>query len=256
MKKHVMDLEVRRVTELRPGYVELRLARTDGLMPEMVPGQFVQVRVDDSPATFLRRPISINNVEDDELWLLVHAVGDGTRWMASRQAGDTMNIIGPLGNGFDIASAGSRPLLVGGGVGTAPLLYLGRAMAERGIRPTFLLGGRSASDLMQLEHFEAIGDVLLTTEDGSDGERGFVTQHSVWQKQAFTGICTCGPKPMMVAVARMADSLHISCQASLENMMACGLGACLCCVEDTTDGHVCVCTEGPVFDTARLKFKV
>lgn len=252
MKKYVMDLVLTRITELRPGYVELRLARPDGKMPAMVPGQFFEVRIDDTPSKFLRRPISVNNVKDDELWLLVHAVGNGTQWIANRRLGDTLNVIGPLGNGFDMDAAGNRPLLVGGGVGTAPMLYLGQQFVRAGAKPIFLLGGRSASDLLQLEHFQALGEVLLTTEDGSAGETGFVTQHTVWKEARFTGICTCGPKPMMWAVARQAKAAGIGCQASLENMMACGLGACLCCVEKTVDGNLCVCKEGPVFDTSKL----
>ena len=224
-------------------------------LPAMLPGQFVEVRVDATPSVFLRRPISVNNVCDGELWLLVHAVGEGTRWLTSRRAGDVVNVLGPLGNGFDLNAAGARPLLVGGGVGTAPLLYLGRELLARGAQPTFILGGRTADDLMQLEEFERVGQVLLTTEDGSAGERGFVTQHSGWDSGPYTGICTCGPKPMMRAVAMRAKELGItSCQLSLENMMACGLGACLCCVEDTIDGNVCVCKEGPVFEAKRLKW--
>ena len=127
-------------------------------------------------------------------------------------------------------------------------------MAARGCQPTFLLGGRSVNDLLQLDHFRRFGEVCLTTEDGSAGERGFVTQHSLWQQASFDRICTCGPKPMMMAVARLAREKGIPCEASLENLMACGLGACLCCVEDTTEGNVCVCKEGPVFSTDKLKW--
>ena len=141
---------------------------------------------------------------------------------------------------------------VGGGVGVAPLLYLGHKIHEMGGVPTFLLGARSAHDLLEIDRFRAVGRVFLTTEDGSEGERGFVTNHSILAKEQFTRIATCGPKPMMVAVARMADKLGIACEASLENMMACGVGACLCCVEKTTEGNLCVCKEGPVFDTKRL----
>ena len=254
MRKHVLDMVVTRATELRPGYVELRLAVAGGELPAMAPGQFVQVRVDGEPATFLRRPISINNVADGELWLLIHAVGPGTRWLTARREGDVLNVVGPLGRGFDLNAAGKRPLLVGGGVGTAPLLLLGRQLKALGAQPTFILGARSAADLLQTDLFRQLGTVGLTTEDGSAGEQGFVTQHSAWQQGPYTSVCTCGPLPMMKAVARLARELQLSCQASLENMMACGLGACLCCVEDTVEGHVCVCTEGPVFETDKLKW--
>lgn len=257
MKKYVLDLLLKHISQPRPGYVVMQLTNPDGPLPEMFPGQFVEVRVDGSPSTFLRRPISINLVdrEANELWLLVHAVGEGTRALAALQEGALVNVVLPLGRGFTMpASSTERVLLVGGGVGTAPLLYMGQEMAARGCRPTFLLGGRSASDLLQLDHFRRFGEVCLTTEDGSAGERGFVTQHSLWQQASYDRICTCGPKPMMMAVARLAREKGIPCEASLENLMACGLGACLCCVEDTTEGNVCVCKEGPVFSTDKLKW--
>lgn len=263
MKKYMLDLVLRRITHLRSGYVLLQLSRPDGPLPAMLPGQFVEVRVDGSPTTFLRRPISINFVdrETNELWLLVHEVGDGTRALGRLQGGTFVNVVLPLGHGFTMpegpGASALHYLLVGGGVGTAPLLYLGQQLAERGVHVTFLLGGRTSADLLQLDLFSRYGEVFQTTEDGSAGERGFVTQHTLWNAAAaapFSRICTCGPKPMMVAVARLAREKGIPCEASLENLMACGLGACLCCVENTVDGHLCVCQEGPVFDTDRLKW--
>lgn len=254
MKKQIIDLTVRQTVHVHERYVLLKLTHEEPL-PEMLPGQFVEVRVDDVPSTFLRRPISIHFVdrEKNELWLLVAAVGDGTRRLARLQPGDTLNCVLPLGNGFTMPqSADERLLLVGGGVGVAPLLYMGAEMLQQGCEPTFLLGARSQKDLLMLDEFRKYGRVLVTTEDGSEGERGFVTNHSILAKEQFTRIATCGPKPMMVAVARMADKLGIACEASLENMMACGVGACLCCVEKTTEGNLCVCKEGPVFDTKRL----
>ena len=145
-------------------------------------------------------------------------------------------------------------LLVGGGVGIAPLLFMGEAMLQLGVRPTFLLGARSKSDLLRLDAYRACGTVYVTTEDGSEGEKGFVTQHSILQREKFDNIAVCGPKPMMMAMARYAREAQIPCEVSLENMMACGLGACLCCVEETKDGNVCVCKEGPVFDVEKLKW--
>lgn len=119
----------------------------------------------------------------------------------------------------------------------------------------FLLGGRTGDDLMQLDLFEQYGRVYVTTEDGSKGEKGFVTNHSILTKETFNSVSTCGPKPMMVAVARWAASTNTTCEVSLENLMACGLGACLCCVEKMADGHnLCVCKEGPVFNTNKLSW--
>ena len=254
MKKYLLDLRVKSVERIHERYVLIKLT-DDSPLPEMLPGQFVEIRVDGSPSTFLRRPISINFVdrEQNELWLLVAAVGDGTRRLASLQPGDMLNCLMPLGHGFTMpVSRDERFLLVGGGVGVAPLLYLGAEMRLLGVEPTFLLGARSAKDLLMLEIFKRYGRVCVTTEDGSEGERGFVTQHSILQKEHFSRIATCGPTPMMKAVARYARQADIECEASLENLMACGLGACLCCVEKTTDGNLCVCKEGPVFNIRKL----
>lgn len=163
----------------------------------------------------------------------------------------------PLGNCFTMPEkASDKLLLVGGGVGTAPMLYLGEQLAKKGCKPTFLLGARSDKDLLQLEQFAAYGEVYTTTEDGSHGEKGYVTQHSILNKVCFEQIYTCGPKPMMMAVAKYAKSKGISCEVSLENMMACGIGACLCCAENTTEGHLCVCKEGPVFNINKLLWQI
>ena len=253
MKKYILDLLVKSVENVGGRYSLLKLTGDEPL-PEMVPGQFVEVRVDDSPNTFLRRPISINFLdrEANELWLLVAAIGDGTRRLASLKPGAVLNCVLPLGNGFTMPSdASKRLLLVGGGVGVAPLLYMGAEMARNGIEPTFLLGARSSKDLLEIDLFERFGRVCITTEDGSVGEKGFVTNHSVLAER-FDMIATCGPQPMMVAVSQYAYKAGVECEASLENMMACGLGACLCCVEKTTEGNLCVCKEGPVLNIKKL----
>lgn len=260
MKKIVSDLLVTEAVLLREDYVLLKLTADRDELPEVVPGQFVEVRVDNSPSTFLRRPISINFVipEKKEIWLLVHAVGDGTRKMAKLKAGDRLNCMLPLGRGFSLPEGeGKRVLLVGGGVGTAPLLYYGKCLKKAGHQPVFLLGGRSAVDILQVEMFEAYGPVYITTEDASRGEKGFVTNHSVLSSEHFDAIASCGPKPMMKAVAAFAADNNVNCEVSLENMMACGLGACLCCVEKDKDGHnVCVCKEGPVFNIKQLQWQI
>ena len=256
MKKYILDLTVRSVEHISPKHVLIRLTDEQPL-PDMVPGQFVEVRVDGSATTFLRRPISVNFVDRvaNELWLMVAMVGDGTKTLGRLQVGDKLNCVLPLGNGFSCQNAEAalhKVLLVGGGVGVAPLLYLGAQIKEQGGEPTFLLGGRTANDLLMLDEFKKYGRVCVTTEDGSEGERGFVTNHSLLQQERFGMIYTCGPTPMMKAVACYAKERGIACEASLENLMACGLGACLCCVEKTVDGNLCVCKDGPVFDVQRL----
>lgn len=258
MKKYILDLTVNSVEALSDKHVLIKLT-DDKPLPEMLPGQFVEVRVDNSPSTFLRRPISINNVDYDhnELWLLVAAVGDGTRQLQKLQKGDRLNCMMPLGNSFTMPTECSeRVLLVGGGVGVAPLLYFGKRIKAMGGEPTFLLGARSAKDVLERELFEQVGRVLITTEDGSEGEKGFVTNHSVLAQEHFDRISTCGPKPMMMAVARYAFKNDIECEVSLENKMACGVGACLCCVEKTVEGNKCVCKEGPVMNIKKLTWQI
>lgn len=258
MKKFILDLTVNSVEALSDKHVLIKLT-DDKPLPEMLPGQFVEVRVDNSPSTFLRRPISINNVDYDrnELWLLVAAVGDGTRQLQKLQKGDRLNCMLPLGNSFTMPTDSTQKvLLVGGGVGVAPLLYFGKRIKEMGGEPTFLLGARSAKDVLERELFKQVGRVLITTEDGSEGEKGFVTNHSVLAQEHFDRISTCGPKPMMMAVARYAFKNDIECEVSLENKMACGVGACLCCVEKTVEGNKCVCKEGPVMNIKKLTWQI
>lgn len=254
MKKYCLDLTVTSVEPLSEKHVLLRLTHDEPL-PKMLPGQFVEVRIDHSPTTFLRRPISIHFVDrtHNEMWLLVAAIGDGTRQLACLSINDKLNCLLPLGNSFSGSSNKVRNiLLVGGGVGVAPLLWQGQRLKDEGAHPSFLLGAKTDAELLEVNRFEDIGPTYFTTEDGTAGERGFVTNHSVLQHEHFDLIQTCGPKPMMQAVARFARESKTPCEASLENMMACGLGACLCCVEKTTEGNLRVCEDGPVFNIQKL----
>ena len=258
MAKYASDMRIMENKSLNSNYFLLKLT-SDTRLPDMRPGQFVEVRVDGSPDTFLRRPLSIHFVdrEANELWLLIQQVGAGTRRLATCKVGDTINLLMPLGNGFTIPdkSHDLRLLLIGGGVGVAPLLFLGYELKCAGFRPEFLLGAKQKDELVQLSDFQQQGTVYTTTEDGSSGEKGFVTDHAVLQDNMYDFIYTCGPKPMMVAIAGYAASRGIQCEVSLENTMACGIGACLCCVEMTNDGHKCVCTDGPVFNINELTWQ-
>ena len=251
----VLDFTVRSNEALNDHNHLIKVApASNEILPEMHPGQFVQILVDNSPHVFLRRPISINFVdkEKNEIWLLIQKVGEGTEKICSIPAGGIINLISPLGNSFTLPERNGRYLLVGGGVGTAPMLFLGKRMKEVGIEPDFLLGGRSAEDILQRADFERYGSLYCTTEDGSLGETGFVTHHSVLKEKKYDFIYTCGPRPMMVAVAKYAHEHGVGCEVSLENLMACGFGACLCCVEKTVRGNICTCTEGPVFNIKEL----
>ena len=253
-KKRITDFKLSEKKDFGNA-VMLRLRSSEPL-PDIAPGQFAQVQVVDSPTTYLRRPISIHDVDFDrhEISLLIQKVGEGTRHLAALECGETVNMVYPLGHGYTIPEEKEKVLLVGGGVGIAPLFYFAKVLKEKDIRPAMLLCGKTKTDLPRLEEYQKVGDVYVTTEDGSCGEKGITTAHSLWKEQQFDRIYVCGPKRMMHAVADIAKERGIDCEVSLENLMACGLGACLCCVEDTVDSHVCVCKEGPVFNTRRLKW--
>lgn len=257
MKKYVKDFRVADITRFAGGTALVRLEPSDGVLPEMAPGQFVNIQVPDCREAFLRRPISICDVEDGRLVLYIKRAGKGTDRLCDAAEGECWNILLPLGNGFDIEGEArpERPLLVGGGVGVAPLFYLGRCLRRAGVAPTFLLGGASLADLPLLDRFREVGRTFVTTVDGSAGTRGFVTDHEIMSgKEGFDKLYCCGPTPMMKAIAAIAPTMGCDCEVSLENRMACGLGACLCCVEGTKEGNRCVCTEGPVFNINELKW--
>lgn len=250
MKKHITDFTIVDRKSYGPNYFALTLQHPDS-MPEIVPGQFVEVEVKGTREVMLRRPISIHDVDykNNTLTLLVQIVGKGTRQLSELKIGEKLNLVCPLGHGFTLE--GEKVLLVGGGAGTAPLLYLAKHFASKGVKPTIILGGRTKELIPVQEPFGQYGELCIATDDGSQGEKGMVTQHSRFAEK-YDRIFTCGPTPMMKAVARHAQANGIECEVSLENMMACGVGACLCCVCDTDEGHKCVCKEGPVFNIKKL----
>ena len=225
--------------------------KSDMPLPEIRGGQFVNVRVDGCDKAYLRRPISIHDVDyqNNTIDLLIQEKHEGTTKLCALTVGATVNVVLPLGNGFTMPDKDDNVLLVGGGIGIAPMLYFAKKIDSE---VNFLLGGRTRDDLMLLDRFRNEGDVSITTNDGSMGEKGFVTEHSLWNTMKINKIYACGPMPMMKAVAKQARERGIWCEVSLENQMACGIGACLCCVENTKEGNLCVCKEGPVFNIERL----
>lgn len=250
----MLDLPIVSSEFLNDRYVLMKFKLEESINAS--PGQFVQLKIENSPKTFLRRPISICYIDEKTnlLWLLVQVIGEGTNVLTHYPIGTSVNMLLPLGNGFSTNIRNKKVILIGGGVGTAPLLSLGHKLYESGNEVFFLLGGRTASDIVLADEFKKYGTLLITTEDGSLGEKGFVTNHSSLEKLKFDRIYSCGPKPMMKNVAKYAQNNSIECEVSLENMMACGIGACLCCVEDTKQGNLRVCKEGPVFNIKRLKW--
>lgn len=252
--KKIIDFTVKEKRFLNDDTFLLILHSPD--LPEIKAGQFVNIKLENSPSTFLRRPISVHDVqpEDNLLHLVVKIAGAGTAKLSSIRRGEKLNVILPLGNGFTQPDSG-HCLLAGGGVGIAPLLYLAKSLRAKRLETTVLIGIRSKKDIVLKEEFEKYATVYFTTEDGSYGEKGYPTSHPVLDGQ-FDHLFCCGPLPMMKAIARYAYSKGIHCEVSLENMMACGIGACLCCVSDTKQGYKCVCTEGPVFNINNLKWQI
>lgn len=254
MKKQIAELLVVENTPLNLKHNLLQL-KSSSTLPEMTPGQFVEVKVDGSESTYLRRPFSIHRVDyqKNTIHLLIKVVGKGTKSLSELKAGDSIDIVFPLGKGFNIIE-NDNVLLVGGGCGVAPLYFLAEQLNSKGNKVNILIGGRSGEDILLHDQYKAYGNVFISTEDGSLGERGMVTSHSLFNAQpGFGKIYCCGPDGMMRAVAHYAEKHKIPCEVSLENTMACGIGACLCCVVESVQGNVCVCTEGPVFDSSTLK---
>jgi len=255
MTKHIDDLKVVENKLLTNDFCVIEL-KSENKLPVLSPGQFVQVKVEGSPETFLRRPISIHDVDysGNRFKLLIQVLGKGTEMLYKLRVDDYLNVIYPLGNSFSIPEKKDRVLLIGGGTGIAPLLFLGKRLKENGLNPEFLLGFRNRSRVILIEEFSNIGKVHLTTEDGSYGEKGYVTHHSLLTSDSIDKIYCCGPDAMMHSVADYCRSKGIFCEVSLENLMACGFGICLCCIVNTTRGNLCTCTEGPVFNIKELKW--
>ena len=260
MSKVLKNMRVVANRRLTPTLSLLTLVTDDGeALPEIAPGQFVQIDIPDSKSTFLRRPISICDVTGNGgIVLMVRDAGAGTHALCQCRPDSILSVLLPLGGGTfptDLPEY-SRVLLVGGGVGVAPLLYYAKTLAAKGISVEFVLGGRSISDLPMATDYASVAPVHITTDDGSAGVHGVVTSHPrLAEAQEDTLWAVCGPMPMLKAVASLARDKGIRCLVSLENTMACGVGACLCCVTPDADGnHMCVCTAGPVFDTNTLNW--
>lgn len=229
---------------------------TGGVNALFEPGQFVEVLVPGSKDAFLRRPISIHDVADDNssFTMLIKIVGEGTRVLSKIREGDKLDIIFPLGHGFSIDENHKKVLLVGGGYGVAPFLFLAKSVRKKGLEPFVLIGGKTANDILEADAYREYAEVAIMTENAELGEKGMVTDHA-WLKDGlknFDFVYTCGPEPMMKAVAALAENAGIGCEVSLENLMACGIGACLCCTVHTHDGNVRTCVEGPVFNANQI----
>jgi len=255
MAKRIEDLKVIENKRLNNDFFILELLGNTKI-PDFKPGQFAQVRVDDSAGTFLRRPISIHDVdyENNTFKLLIQIAGKGTKTLSKLVTGDILNLVYPLGNSFSLPGEKEKVLLAGGGCGIAPLLFLAKYLKSHGNTPDILLGFRNKERIIEFEEYIKTGSVFVTTEDGSMGEKGYLTSHSILSSQKYKRIYCCGPESMMKSISKYCQSRNILCEVSLENLMACGIGACLCCVVDTVKGNLCTCIDGPVFNINDLKW--
>jgi len=219
-----------------------------GIGKKARPGQFLHIKCGDG--VFLRRPISICDCRDGYLKIVFAAKGPGTNWLSEQKRG-LLDVLGPLGNGFSLA--GKRLLFVGGGIGVPPLLYAARE--AEGIT-TAILGFQTAEQVLLKDNFrDTCNRLILTTDDGSLGERGFVTTplERELQTGTYDAVLACGPTPMLQAVAAVAKRCNVPCQVSLEERMACGVGACIGCIVTMQNGeNLRVCHEGPVFDAQEV----
>ncbi len=206
------------------------------------PGQFVEIEL---PGRFLRRPISVCDYDAQTLTLIYKVVGDGTAQMSELQAGEKLDLLTGLGNGFDAERAVERPLLVGGGVGVPPLYNLARRLIARGLPVQVILGFNTAEEVFYAEEFRALGaEVTVTTVDGSAGVKGFVTTAIEQQGIAFDYFYACGPLPMLRALSEASG--EVSGELSFEERMGCGFGGCMGCTCQTKSGPKRICKEGPV----------
>ena len=213
-------------------------------------GQFVNILIE---GKYLRRPISVSDYKEGELMLLYDVVGAGTKAMSEMTPGTKVNTLTGLGNGFNEDEPTLRPVLLGGGIGCAPLLNLARKLQERGIKPTVILGFNTASDVVMTDDFAELGiEAIICTVDGSRGVKGFVTDAIRTLPEIPDYFYACGPTPMLRAVC---TGLDFPGEVSLESRMGCGFGACMCCSIETKDSAKRICKDGPVFRKEELIWK-
>ncbi len=249
----VGDYRIKEIRKVADGIFRLAFA---GNM-EAEPGQFLQVAVGRTHDPLLRRPLSIHDCVDGEVVLLFHPAGRGTNLLAEKKPGDSLNVLGPLGKGFPLP-AGQTAVLVAGGIGIAPLFYLAKVLKGAGKEIVFLAGARDTGSLYIPPELPALAaDLRFTTDDGSAGRRGLVTEELPAILDRIKGeVYACGPLPMLREVARIARNSGVPCHVSLEARMACGVGACQGCTVAAVAGdwqkYKRVCVEGPVFGSGEV----
>ena len=241
-----------------PGHYRMAL-EVPSIAREIKPGQFVNIRCGDGFDPLLRRPFSLHRVKDSSYIEILYSVkGKGTGLLSVKRAGDAIDILGPAGNGFEAECVrGGDYVLIGGGVGVAPLYALAEQLRGEKKKVCVLIGARTKEILLCEEEFRELGcEVKVATDDGTAGRRGVVT--GLFQELLDSGnwqpavVYACGPKPMLKKVASVCGSSKVKARGSLEENMACGVGACMGCVVKTKQGYKRVCKDGPVFDLSEI----
>lgn len=258
-------LEAPVIQNLRfPGHNYLLAIRAPEVARQAVPGQFVMAaEVGPLPYPLLKRAMAVYSLQKENgqssvITLLIKAIGEGTRRLAELEEGDSISLIGPLGNGFDLSLArGRTSFLLAGGVGIASLYMLAEQLKLAGEEVYLVYGGRTAHELVGLEDFQRLGvPILVTTDDGSAGYKGLITEGLKEYLKDFSPerlvFYTCGPNRMMEAISRIAQERGIPCQVSVEARMACGFGVCLGCSVKTIHSYRLACRQGPVFDATEF----
>lgn len=247
------------------GFYKMRLGSAY-LAKNSKPGQFVEIKCSDGDRAFLRRPFSVHRILNCGIEVLYEVIGKGTKDLSARKKSDHLDIIGPIGRGFELLEAKNPALIVAGGMGVAPLV----ALAEKLVHSSksivnskkrklyVLIGACKKGHVLCANDFKKLGaEVIIYTEDGSLGKKGLITQGLTSLLSTIdyrlSAIYACGPHPMLKAVSHIADSSGIPCQASMEEHMACGVGVCLGCPVKIKDGrYKMVCKDGPVFDAKEI----
>lgn len=258
-----LQAEIIENKKILPEFFQLTLNAPE-IARDVQPGQFVMLKVSESLDPFLKRPISINTIDPHKgtITLIYQVIGKGTKFLTKMLVGDTINVLGPLGQGFSRIEQEKSVVLVGGGCGIAPLLALAEKLVNEKKQVYVLLGAQNKSKLINKDEFIKLGcTVEVATDDGSAGQKGFVTEllNKLLAAAKIDQIYCCGPLPMTKEIIRISKKAFIPCQISLEERMGCGLGACIGCVIKVRDEngiihHKKVCSDGPVFTSSEVIF--
>ncbi len=226
------------------------LIKIDASGIDSSPGQFVNIRIGEQTDPLLRRPFSIHNHKDGVMEIAFKVIGKGTKLLRDHLKPGEIDIIAPLGKGFTLIEGG-KTLIIGGGVGNAPLYYLGKSLKERNNHVTYLYGATSKDAIFHKERFDSIANqFIIATDDGSEGEKGFITAFASKNlvKNDFDFVYACGPGIMLKKMVALLDKKNIPVEVSIEKYFGCGIGVCSGCTVETIDGLKRACVDGPVFN--------